>query len=140
MFLKSLYMIVIGFASGTGVAAGTFAFLVVIRIIPRLVQKAKLEHKIINRYTPINTSVHLLICTRASLLSELYRATMWSYDFVAWSVVVPIQSRSVSIIALLCRILRLGQRLLLISTFGIMWSISANMLPRSLILMFWPKT
>lgn len=47
MFLKSVFMIVVGVASGLGVAAGTFAFLVVISIIPRLVQKAKLEHKII---------------------------------------------------------------------------------------------
>ncbi len=47
MFLKSLFMIVVGVAAGLGVAAGTFAFLVVISIIPRLVQKAKLEHKII---------------------------------------------------------------------------------------------
>ena len=28
-------------------AAGTFAFLLVIRVIPRMVQKAKLEHKVI---------------------------------------------------------------------------------------------
>ena len=47
MFLKSVFMIVTGLASGLGVAAGTFAFLVVISIIPRMVQKAKLEHKII---------------------------------------------------------------------------------------------
>lgn len=47
MFLKSLFMILVGVASGIGVAAGTFAFLVVISIIPRLVQKAKLEHKVI---------------------------------------------------------------------------------------------
>ena len=47
MFLKSVFMIVTGIASGLGVAAGTFAFLVVISIIPRMVQKAKLEHKII---------------------------------------------------------------------------------------------
>lgn len=47
MFLKSLFMIFVGFSSGIGVAAGTFAFLLVIRVIPRMVQKAKLEHKII---------------------------------------------------------------------------------------------
>lgn len=47
MFLRSLFLLVAGFGAGTGVAAGTFAFLVVIRVIPRLVQKAKLEHKII---------------------------------------------------------------------------------------------
>ena len=47
MFLKSVFMIVVGLCSGIGVAAGTFAFLIVIRVIPRMIQKAKLEHKII---------------------------------------------------------------------------------------------
>jgi len=47
MFLKSVFMILVGLCSGIGVAAGTFAFLIVIRVIPRMVQKAKLEHKII---------------------------------------------------------------------------------------------
>lgn len=47
MFLKSLFMIFVGMSSGVGVAAGTFAFLLVIRVIPRMVQKAKLEHKVI---------------------------------------------------------------------------------------------
>ena len=47
MFLKSLFMIIVGVAAGIGVAAGTFAFLLVIRVIPRMVQKAKLEHKVI---------------------------------------------------------------------------------------------
>lgn len=47
MFLKSLFMIIVGVCGGVGVAAGTFAFLLVIRVIPRLVQKAKLEHKVI---------------------------------------------------------------------------------------------
>ena len=47
MFLKSLFLIFVGLCSGIGIAAGTFAFLLVIRVIPRMVQKAKLEHKII---------------------------------------------------------------------------------------------
>ena len=47
MFLKSLFLILVGISSGTGIAAGTFAFLFVIRVIPRMVQKAKLEHKIV---------------------------------------------------------------------------------------------
>jgi stage V sporulation protein AB len=37
----------VGISSGLGVAAGTFAFLFIIRIIPRMIQKAGLEHKII---------------------------------------------------------------------------------------------
>lgn len=48
MFLNSLIFIVVGLCSGTGVAAGTFAFFLVIRVLPRMVQKAKLKHKIIS--------------------------------------------------------------------------------------------
>lgn len=47
MLLKSLLASLICFCSGVGVAAGTFAFLLVIRVIPRMIQKAKLEHKVI---------------------------------------------------------------------------------------------
>ena len=47
MFLKSLFLITIGLSAVLGIAAGTFAFLFVIRVIPRMVQKAKIEHKII---------------------------------------------------------------------------------------------
>lgn len=47
MSLKGLLCGLIGFCAGTGVAAGTFAFLLVIRVIPRMIQKAKLQHKII---------------------------------------------------------------------------------------------
>lgn len=47
MFLKSLFLILVGVSSGLGVAAGTFAFLFIIRIIPRMIQKARLEHKVI---------------------------------------------------------------------------------------------
>lgn len=48
MFLKSIILIVAAFGSGIGVAAGTFAFFLVIRVIPRMVQKANLGHKIIS--------------------------------------------------------------------------------------------
>lgn len=47
MSLKSLYIIVAGFSGGIGVAAGTFAFLILIRVIPRIVQKSNLEHRVI---------------------------------------------------------------------------------------------
>ena len=47
MFLKSIILCLVGICSGIGVASGTFAFLLVIRVIPRMVQKAKLEHKVI---------------------------------------------------------------------------------------------
>ena len=47
MFLRSVFNCIVGFSSGLGVAAGTFAFLLVIRVIPRMLQKANLEHKAI---------------------------------------------------------------------------------------------
>jgi len=47
MFLRLLFNSLVCFCSGVGVAAGTFAFLLVIRVIPRMLQKAKLEYKVI---------------------------------------------------------------------------------------------
>lgn len=48
MFLKSMMLIGLGLCAGLGVSAGTFAFLLVIKVIPRMIQKAKLEHKVIS--------------------------------------------------------------------------------------------
>lgn len=47
MLLKSVILLFVGLCSGLVVAAGTFAFFVVIRVLPRMIQKAKLEHKVI---------------------------------------------------------------------------------------------
>ena len=47
MSLNSVIMSSLGFCSGLGVAAGTYAFFLVIRVIPRMIQKAGLESKII---------------------------------------------------------------------------------------------
>ena len=47
MLLKSITLLIIGLCSGLGVAAGTFAFFLVIRVLPRMIQKAKLGHKVI---------------------------------------------------------------------------------------------
>lgn len=47
MFLKELLMLFIGFCAGIGVASGTFAFLLVIRVVPRIIQKAGMQKKII---------------------------------------------------------------------------------------------
>ena len=46
MLAKSILCIVVGLGSGLGVSAGTFAFLLVIRVLPRMIQKANIEHKI----------------------------------------------------------------------------------------------
>ena len=47
MFLRSCILVFTGFCAGIGVSAGTFAFLLVIHVIPRILQKAKLEKKVI---------------------------------------------------------------------------------------------
>lgn len=47
MFLRFIVNVIIGVSAGIGVAAGTFAFFLVIRVIPRMIQKAKIEDKII---------------------------------------------------------------------------------------------
>lgn len=48
MFLKSMILFGAGLCAGLGVAAGTFAFFLVIKVLPRMVQKARLEHKVIS--------------------------------------------------------------------------------------------
>lgn len=47
MFLNTVILLFMGFCAGIGVAAGTFAFFLVIRVIPRMIQKAKLEKYIV---------------------------------------------------------------------------------------------
>lgn len=47
MFLKICILSFVGFCGGVGVSAGTFAFLLVIQVIPRIIQKARLEKKVI---------------------------------------------------------------------------------------------
>lgn len=75
MLLKSCYMSIVGFSAGIGVAAGTFAFLLVIRVIPRIIQKAKLENKVI---TIENTIVKgILFGTIVSLFT-------WKKKWLYW--------------------------------------------------------
>lgn len=47
MLLNSLLMILVGISAGIGVSAGTFAFILIIRVIPRFVQKAQIENRIV---------------------------------------------------------------------------------------------
>ncbi len=47
MFLKSAILFGAGLCSGLGVAAGVFAFFLVMRVVPRMIQKANLNHKVI---------------------------------------------------------------------------------------------
>ena len=77
MFLKSLIGSVIAFCSGIGVAAGTFAFFLVIRVIPRLVQKAKLEHKVIYIETMVFRGVMF-----GTLLSIFSWKKKWLFDLL----------------------------------------------------------
>lgn len=67
MLLKSMWLIFVGLCGGTGTAAGTFAFLLLLRVIPRLLQKAKLEHKVI--YIENTVIRGLLLGTILSLFS-----------------------------------------------------------------------
>lgn len=47
MLLNHIILAIVAFSSGIGVAAGTFAFFLVIRVLPRMIQKAGLAHKVI---------------------------------------------------------------------------------------------
>lgn len=46
MFLKTVVASIICFGAGIGVAAGTFAFILVIKVLPRMLQKTKLQDRI----------------------------------------------------------------------------------------------
>ena len=89
MFLKSVIISFIGFCSGIGVAAGTFAFFLVIRVIPRLIQKAKLEHKVIFienmvfRGTMFGTVLSLFTWRKRWLLDLLGRALLTIFGLSA---------------------------------------------------------
>lgn len=48
MLPKSLLLLITGLACGTGVAAGTFAFLLVVKVLPRMIQKSKLSDRVID--------------------------------------------------------------------------------------------
>lgn len=53
MFLKSVLLVFLGFMSGTAVSAGTFAFLLVIGVVPRMLRTTNLMDKIITVETVI---------------------------------------------------------------------------------------
>ena len=53
MWIKHLFLGFIGLASGVGVAAGTFAFIIVIGVVPRMIAKCnRAENTILYRYQP----------------------------------------------------------------------------------------
>lgn len=47
MWIKHLFLGFIGLASGVGVAAGTFAFIIVIGVVPRMIAKCNRAENII---------------------------------------------------------------------------------------------
>ncbi len=47
MFLRRVLGMFLCFCGGIGIASGTFAFLLFISVLPRLMQKAKIENKVI---------------------------------------------------------------------------------------------
>lgn len=74
MFRNSWIMISLGLSAGLGVAAGTFAFFLVIRVIPRMIQKAGLEEKII---TIENKLIQGILF--GTVLSLFYWKKRWLY-------------------------------------------------------------
>ena len=59
MLLRFAALLLVGFSAGIGVSAGTFAFLLVIHVIPRIIQKTKLERKVIFLENTIITGILL---------------------------------------------------------------------------------
>lgn len=53
--MANILMIIIGFASGAGIAAGVFAFIAAIGIVPRMAQRSKTE-----KYIPLYEDMILL--------------------------------------------------------------------------------
>lgn len=78
MFLRSLAGSVVCFCSGIGVAAGTFAFLLVIRVLPRMVQKAKLQHKVIYMENVVLNGILF-----GTVFSLFYWKKRWLFEFLA---------------------------------------------------------
>lgn len=83
MFLKYFFLTVTGLCGGVGIAAGTFAFLLVIKVIPRVIQKAKLEHKIIF----IETMVYRGIVF-GTILSLFNWRKKWLFELLGNSILV----------------------------------------------------
>ena len=74
MFRNSWIMIGLGFSAGIGVAAGTFAFFLAIRVIPRIIQKAGLQSKIIQIENKLIQGILF-----GTVLSLFYWKKRWLY-------------------------------------------------------------
>ena len=55
MWIKHLFLGFIGLASGVGVAAGTFAFIIVIGVVPRMIAKCNRAQGICQQYLDVLT-------------------------------------------------------------------------------------
>ena len=75
MFLNTILLIGAGFCGGVGVAAGTFAFFLVIRVIPRMIQKAGLEKNIMDIENKVIQGV---------LFGTLFSFFMWKKKWMYW--------------------------------------------------------
>ena len=53
MWIKHLFLGFIGLASGVGVAAGTFAFIIVIGVVPRMIAKCNRAQGICQQYLDV---------------------------------------------------------------------------------------
>ena len=77
MFLKSFILIFLGFCGGVGVSAGTFAFMLVIHVVPRIIQKAKLNKRVI-----FVENMIILGILFGTILSLLMWEGKWLYEIL----------------------------------------------------------
>lgn len=79
MFLKTVFLGIFGFVCGIAVAAGAFALVVVLRIIPRLVGKSKTAYWILHYEQMV-----MLGAIVGNILSVFYFIPIPGGSFVLW--------------------------------------------------------
>ena len=79
MFLETVFLGIVGFVFGTAVAAGAFALVVVLRIIPRLVGKSKTAYWILHYEQMV-----MLGAIVGNILSVFYFIPIPGGSFVLW--------------------------------------------------------
>lgn len=79
MFLETVFLGIFGFVFGTAVAAGAFALVVVLRIIPRLVGKSKTAYWILHYEQMV-----MLGAIVGNILSVFYFIPIPGGSFVLW--------------------------------------------------------
>lgn len=80
MFPKNCILVLAGLFAGIGVAAGTFAFFLVIRALPRVAQKAGMEEKVI--------AVENMVI-KGVLFGTIFSLFPWEYEGF-WTILGPV--------------------------------------------------